>query len=59
MVHTTVSTQIDDCFVLLQASTSEEVEERTDLGLVKGHAYGITAVKRIPLGETNLITLFK
>ena len=59
MVHTTVSTQIDDCFVLLQASTSEEVEERTDLGLVKGHAYGITAVKRIPLGETSLITLFK
>ena len=45
--------------VLLQASTPEEMEERTDLGLVKGHAYGITAVKRIPLGETSLITLFK
>ena len=44
---------------ILKASNSDEMEERTDLGLVKGHAYGITAVKRIPLGETNLVTLFK
>ena len=35
------------------------MEQRTELGLVKGHAYGITAVKRIPLGETNLVNFFK
>ena len=35
------------------------MEERTEFGLVKGHAYGIIDVKRIPLGETNLISLFK
>jgi hypothetical protein len=45
--------------VLLKASGSGEMEERTDLGLVKGHAYGITAIKRIPLGDTSLVTLFK
>lgn len=42
----------------IKANTSEEMETRTDLGLVKGHAYGITAVKRIPLGGTSLTTLF-
>ena len=44
----------------LQAeSTGMEMEQRTEFGLVKGHAYGITAVKRIPLGETNLTNFFK
>jgi hypothetical protein len=35
------------------------MEQRTDLGLVKGHAYGITAVRRVPIGGTNLKTIFK
>ena len=43
----------------LKANSDDEMEQRTELGLVKGHAYGITAVKRIPLGETSLKTFFK
>ena len=42
-----------------QATSEDEMEQRTELGLVKGHAYGITAVKKIPLGETNLVNFFK
>merc|ERR1719414_210769 len=58
----TMTNEIEDHALMcaaIKASTSEEIEERTDLGLVKGHAYGITAVKKIPLGESNLKTLFK
>ncbi len=35
------------------------LEERTETGLVKGHAYGVTAVKRVPIGSTGLAALFK
>jgi hypothetical protein len=42
----------------LQA-TEEEMEQRTDLGLVKGHAYGITAVSRVAIGSTKLSKLFR
>lgn len=31
---------------------------KTDTGLVKGHAYGITSVKKIPLAGTGLFGLF-
>ncbi|KAG8196268.1 hypothetical protein JTE90_023823 [Oedothorax gibbosus] len=34
------------------------MEARTEVGLVKGHAYGITAVKKVYIGETNLMSLF-
>jgi hypothetical protein len=34
------------------------MEERTDLGLVKGHAYGITAVKKIDLNDTKFFKNF-
>ena len=30
-------------------------EEKTDFGLVKGHAFGITDVKKVPIGG-NIIT---
>ena len=43
---------------LFQAS-SEDLEERTDLGLVKGHAYGITAAKKIDLNETKWLNIFR
>ncbi|XP_059080886.1 calpain-5-like isoform X2 [Tigriopus californicus] len=43
----------------VKATSSAEMEQRTDLGLVKGHAYGITALKKVPLGGTNLSNLFK
>lgn len=43
----------------VKASSTAEMEQRTDLGLVKGHAYGITAVRKVPLGGTNLVTFFK
>lgn len=40
-------------------ASREEMEERTDLGLVKGHAYGITAVKKVSIGGTGLASLFR
>ena len=35
-------------------SGAEDMEQRTDLGLVKGHAYGITNVKKVDLNDTKL-----
>ncbi|XP_050718947.1 calpain-5-like isoform X3 [Eriocheir sinensis] len=37
----------------------EEAEMRTSVGLVKGHAYGITACKKINIGDTGLFSIFK
>ncbi|KAK3878996.1 hypothetical protein Pcinc_016403 [Petrolisthes cinctipes] len=37
----------------------EEAEMRTSVGLVKGHAYGITACRKINIGDTGLFSLFK
>ena len=34
-------------------------EERTEMGLVKGHAYGVTALKKVPIGSSGLSSLFK
>jgi hypothetical protein len=38
---------------------SGQQEEKTDFGLVKGHAYGVTAVKKVPVGSVGLTNLFK
>jgi calpain-5 len=42
----------------IPAKSSEEMETSIDVGLVKGHAYGITAVKRIALEGTGIFNLF-
>ncbi|UYV65909.1 capn5 [Cordylochernes scorpioides] len=43
----------------IAAASREEMEAQTEIGLVKGHAYGITAVRRVPLGESPfLLSLF-
>ncbi|GIZ00252.1 calpain-6 [Caerostris extrusa] len=42
----------------ISAASQEEMEARTEVGLVKGHAYGITAVKKVYIGETSLMSLF-
>ncbi|XP_067950121.1 calpain-5-like [Watersipora subatra] len=42
----------------IPAESSEEMEARTDTGLVKGHAYGITEVKRAGLEGTGLFGMF-
>lgn len=39
--------------------THEEAEMRTSVGLVKGHAYGITACRKINIGDTGLFSIFK
>ena len=46
--------------ILPQAESSEEMEASTDMGLVKGHAYGITAVKRPALegSSDGLLSFF-
>lgn len=41
----------------ISAKSHEEMEERTETGLVKGHAYGVTAIKKITIGE-GLFNLF-
>ena len=43
----------------MQTTSREEMEERTDLGLVKGHAYGVTAVKKVSVGGTGLAAFFR
>ena len=40
-------------------ATRGEEEKRTDYGLVKGHAYGVTAVRRVTLGESGLVGRLK
>ncbi|GAB6021318.1 Calpain-5 [Chamberlinius hualienensis] len=43
----------------IKASTPNEINSRTDCGLIKGHAYCVTNIKRIPLARTGLLSLFK
>lgn len=47
----------DACF-LQQATSAEDMEVTTESGLVKGHAYGITAVKNVHLEGSGLFGLF-
>jgi calpain-5 len=42
----------------ISAKSKEEMEMKLDNGLVKGHAYGITAVKRVAMGESSLFNFF-
>ena len=36
-----------ELFYFFKAKSHEEMEERTETGLVKGHAYGVTALKMV------------
>ena len=45
--------------VFHKSSSPFEEEEKTDLGLVKGHAYGITDVRMIDLNENKWFKIFK
>ncbi|GFU56267.1 calpain-5 [Nephila pilipes] len=57
----TMRSEIDNHSLLscaISAASQEEMEARTEVGLVKGHAYGITAVKKVYIGETSLMSLF-
>ena len=42
----------------ITAKTPEEMEQKLENGLVKGHAYGITAVKRITTGDTSIFNFW-
>ncbi|KAK7090807.1 calpain-5-like [Littorina saxatilis] len=42
----------------IPAASAEEMEASTDVGLVKGHAYGITCVKNVHLEGSGLFGLF-
>ncbi|CAG5114859.1 unnamed protein product [Candidula unifasciata] len=42
----------------IPATSAEEMEASTDIGLVKGHAYGITCVKNVHLEGSGLFGLF-
>ncbi|XP_054282444.1 calpain-5-like [Macrosteles quadrilineatus] len=58
----TLQTEVSDhsimCFTAA-APVYTDIGTRTPLGLSRGHAYHVTGVKKVPLGETNLRTLFK
>jgi len=41
------------------ASSKAEMETRTSVGLVKGHAYGITAIRRVNLKDTRLFAFLR
>ena len=56
--YTTMEKEIEDHALMccaIQTSEAQDIEERTDLGLIKGHAYGITAVKKVDINETNFL----
>ncbi|KAK0048922.1 calpain-5 [Biomphalaria pfeifferi] len=42
----------------IPATSAEDMEATTDIGLVKGHAYGITSVKNVHLEGSGLFGLF-
>ncbi|XP_064615134.1 LOW QUALITY PROTEIN: calpain-5-like [Liolophura sinensis] len=42
----------------IPAKSSEEMETSTDVGLVRGHAYGVTDVKSVPLEGTGIFGMF-
>ncbi|XP_014664553.1 PREDICTED: calpain-5-like isoform X2 [Priapulus caudatus] len=42
----------------IAVSGGQEIESRTNSGLVRGHAYGITAVKKIYLGDSGFLYRF-
>jgi len=56
-IHQEVSEHALVCCAI-RAKKGEELE-KTEYGLVKGHAYGVTAVKKVPIGETGLVAFFK
>jgi len=43
----------------LQAKSQKDVETSNEVGLVKGHAYSITAVRRVHLAGTGIRGIFK
>uniref|UniRef100_T1IN91 Calpain catalytic domain-containing protein n=1 Tax=Strigamia maritima TaxID=126957 RepID=T1IN91_STRMM len=44
----------------ISITSAEEMEARTEVGLVKGHAYGVTNVKKVNVGESSgLLSFFK
>lgn len=45
-------------FLLFKATSAAEMEASTEIGLVKGHAYGITSVKNVHLEGSGLFGLF-
>ncbi|KAL1123965.1 hypothetical protein AAG570_001735 [Ranatra chinensis] len=45
--------------LLREAPLPADIGTRTELGICRGHAYHVTDVKKVYLGETSLRTLFK
>ncbi|XP_069692223.1 calpain-5-like isoform X2 [Periplaneta americana] len=44
---------------LITISSPSEMGKRTEVGLFQGHAYAITSVKKVKMGETSLRKLFQ
>lgn len=48
----------DSFLIFTKATTVEDMEARLDCGLVKGHAYAVTDVRKVRLGH-GLLAFFK
>ncbi|XP_077987737.1 calpain-5-like isoform X2 [Glandiceps talaboti] len=43
----------------IRVESADQMEAKTEVGLVKGHAYGITAVRNVKIGDTGLLSFFQ
>ncbi|XP_070538573.1 calpain-5-like [Ptychodera flava] len=43
----------------IRVESAEEMEAKTSVGLVKGHAYGVTAIRNVKIGDPGLLSFFK
>ena len=41
-----------------QAKSEAEMEKPNEVGLIKGHAYSVTSVKKVPLAGTGIFHMF-
>eukprot|EP00096_Caligus_rogercresseyi_P010637 TRINITY_DN3959_c0_g1_i1.p1 TRINITY_DN3959_c0_g1~~TRINITY_DN3959_c0_g1_i1.p1 ORF type:complete len:635 (+),score=127.13 TRINITY_DN3959_c0_g1_i1:62-1966(+) len=58
----TMLTEIDEHSLMccaIHPTTPDDLEKRTSMGLIIGHAYGITAVRKITVRGTGFMDLFK
>lgn len=44
---------------LLKAANPQEMEKATNVGLIMGHAYAVTAIRKVALAGTGIFNLFK
>ena len=46
------------CNFILQAKNANEMEKQTPMGLIMGHAYAITSIRKVTIAGTGIFYLF-